>query len=266
KRKTTDGTTSGSFTSSLTGLSPGVTYYVRAYATNSVGTAYGNQVSFTTMASSGTVADIDGNLYNTVAIGTQVWMVENLKTTKYNDGKAIPLVTDDAAWGDLSTPAYCFYNNDAANKTIYGALYNWYTVNTGKLAPAGWHVPTDAEWTTLENNLIVNGYNYDGTTTGNKIATSLAATILWNTYTTVGTIGNDLIKNNTSGFTALPGGYRNYNSSFYFIGYYGYWWSSSVENSTTYAWPRYLYYNFAFLGRSSYPLIYGFSVRCVKDY
>src|SRR5664279_2133742 len=85
------------------------------------------------------VTDIDGNVYTTVTIGTQVWMVENLKTTKYNDGTSIPNITDGAAWESLTTPGYCFYNNEAANKTTYGALYNWYTVNSSKLAPTGWH-------------------------------------------------------------------------------------------------------------------------------
>jgi len=97
-----------------------------------------------------TVTDIDGNVYHIVAIGTQVWMAENLKTTKYNDGTFIPLVTDSTAWGNLSTPGYCWYNNDAATyKNTYGALYNWFTVNTGKLSPKGWHIPSDTEWETL---------------------------------------------------------------------------------------------------------------------
>ena len=178
-----------------------------------------------------TVVDVDGNVYSTVTIGTQIWMVENLKTTKYNDGTSIPLVSDDTAWFNLSTPGFCWYNNDAANKNIYGALYNWYTVNTNKLAPTGWHVPTDAEWAMLENYLIANGYNYDGTTTGNKIAKSLAATTLWNTYTTVGTIGYDLTKNNTSGFAGLPSGYRSYIGPFNYIGSNGYWWSSTETNT-----------------------------------
>ncbi|MCX6309152.1 MAG: fibrobacter succinogenes major paralogous domain-containing protein [Bacteroidia bacterium] len=262
--KTTDGSASGSFTCSLTGLLSGTTYYVRAYATNSEGTAYGNEVSFTTTTSSGSVTDMDGNVYTTVTIGTQTWMVENLKTTKYSDGTSIPLVSDGTAWAALSTPGYCYYNNDAANKNIYGALYNWYAVNTGKLAPTGWHVPTDAEWTILENYLIANGYNYDGTTSGNKIAKALAASMLWNTSTTVGAIGNDLTKNNTSGFTALPGGYRYSNGTFYSIGNYGNWWSST-EYSTTSAWYRNLNCNYSNLNRSVSTKSYGFSVRCVRD-
>ena len=126
--KTTDGTGTGSFTSSITGLSAGTTYYLRAYATNSAGTAYGSQGSFATTNSIvyGSVSDIDGNTYSTVTIGTQVWMAENLKTTKYKDGTAIPNVTASASWAALTTDAYSWYNNDATTyKSTYGALYNW---------------------------------------------------------------------------------------------------------------------------------------------
>jgi len=191
-------------------------------------------------------------------------MVENLKTTKYNDGTSIPYVTD-VNWSDISTPGYCFYNNDVANKNNYGALYNWYTVNTNKLAPTGWHVPTDAEWTTLENYLIANGYNYDGTTTGNKIAKSLAATTDWNSYSGTGTIGNDLTKNNTSGFAGLPGGCRDYVGSFYDVGDYGYWWSSTQYNAYN-AWNRFLDYDNSDVYRRYTNKQYGFSVRCVRDF
>jgi len=212
------------------------------------------------------VTDIDGNVYHTVTVGTQTWMVENLKTTKYNDGTSIPYTFDANTWSALSTPGYCYYNNDAANKITYGALYNWYTVNIGKLAPTGWHVPTDAELTTLENYLIAHGYNYDGTTTGNKIAKSLAATTLWNTYTTVGTIGYDLTKNNTSGFAGLPGGFRYPNGTFYNIGESGHWWSSTQGSSTANALYRGLYYYDNLVYRTNASMQYGFSVRCLRDF
>ena len=266
--KSADGTGTGAFTSSLTGLTAGTTYYVRAYATNSAGIAYGNELSFLTSSAGTTVTDIDGNIYNTVTIGTQVWMKENLKTTKYKDGTSIPLVTDGTAWSNLSTPGYCWYNNDAATyKTDYGALYNWHTVNTGNLCPTGWHAPTDTEWTTLENYLIANGYNYDGTTTGNKIAKSLASTTLWTSSSNTGSVGNTdypAIRNAT-GFTALPGGYRYYTGSFDDIGNYGHWWSST-EYSSTKAWYRFVSYDYSYV-YSCYSMTKncGFSVRCARD-
>ena len=134
----------------LGNLTNGIQYAIAVSAVNAQGeSGLSNVVTATP-----NVVDIDGNVYHTVTIGTQVWMVENLKTTKYNDGTAIPLVTDNTAWGALTTPGYCWYNNDSATyKNTYGALYNWYAVNTGKLAPTGWHVPTDSEWTVLTTYL-----------------------------------------------------------------------------------------------------------------
>ena len=209
--------------------------------------------------------DADGNNYTTVNIGTQIWMVQNLKTTKYNDGTAVPLVTDETAWYNLSTPAYCWYNNDATTyKNKYGALYNWYTVNTGKLAPTGWHVPTDTEWTSLENYLIANGYNYDGSNHGDYYAKSLSATTNWATDIYTGDIGNDLSKNNSTGFSALPDGGRSYDGSFFNVGYYGFWWSST-ESSTDTAWFRDMYYGYSYVGTYGIDKQDGFSVRCVRD-
>ena len=264
--KTTDGTGIGSYTSSITGLTAKTLYYVRAYFINGDGTVYGNQQSFTT---SNTVNDIDGNMYNTVKIGAQTWMVENLKTTKYNDGTSIPLISEGTAWSALSSPGYCLYNNVADNMGTYGVLYNWYTVNTAKLAPIGWHVPTDTEWTALENYLIANGFNFDGTTTGNKIGKSMAATSQWAVIygwaspSTTGTIGNDFSKNNTSGFAGFPGGFHS-NDGFYGVGDYGYWWSST-QNGMNNAWYRYLsnYYSGVYENYCSKQN--GYSVRCLKD-
>jgi len=255
---TTDGTGTGTFISALTGLTANTTYNVRAYATNSVGTAYGTQVSFTTPTA--TITDIDGNVYHTVTIGTQTWMVENMKTTRYNDGTAIPLVTDSTAWANQTTPGYCLYNNDAATyKNKYGALYNWYTVNTGKLAPTGWHVPTDAEWTTLTDYVTAN------LGTSQSVPISLAATIDWATYSWTGAIGNDLSKNNSTGFSALPGGYRYGNSTFGYVGFTGIWWSST-ESSTGNGWYRVLDSRASYVGRGYSGSGHdGFSVRCVRD-
>ncbi|MGB4293792.1 MAG: FISUMP domain-containing protein, partial [Bacteroidales bacterium] len=130
--------------------------------------------------------DVDGNRYKVIMIGNQLWMAENLRTTKYNDGTPIPLVTDNTAWSNLTSPGYCWYDNNSTNKDTYGALYNWYTVNTGKLCPSGWHVPSDDEWTIMQNYLIANGFNYDGTTYYNKYAKALASTTGWTSSAVTG--------------------------------------------------------------------------------
>ena len=195
--------------------------------------------------------DADGYNYPVVQIGDQVWMAENLKTTRYRNGDPIT-----EQWA---------YNNDANNAAKYGRLYTWYAATDSRgIAPAGWHVPTDAEWTTLQNYLIANGYNYDGTTIGNKIAKALATTTDWYTYTGTGTPGADLTKNNSSGFTALPGGNRLKDGTFGNIGYYGNWWSST-ELYTSSAWYRYLIYDGYGLYRGDRTKSYGFSVRCLRD-
>ena len=246
--KTTDGTGSGTFFSSITGLTNGTTYHVRAYATNSAGTGYGNDVSFTAaFPNCGNVTDIDGNIYTTVTIGTQCWMLENLKTTRYRDGSSIPTGLSDAAWQTTNSGAYAIYDNNPANNTIYGKLYNWYTVNTGKLAPAGWHVPTDAEWTTLTTYLG-----------GESIAgDKMKATTLWTPYT-------DIFNTNSSGFSGLPAGYRTSNGTYDYIGTNGYFWSST-EYSSIYAWYRTLFYKYSDAYRYFNFNGYGFSVRCIKD-
>jgi uncharacterized protein (TIGR02145 family) len=161
------------------------------------------------IANAGNVIDTDGNVYQTVRIGNQIWTVENLRVTKYNDGSAIPFDTSKEAWKNATTPKYCFVNNTIHSDSIkkFGALYNWYVVNpanTRKIAPVGWHIPTYAEWDTLQNYLIANGYTWDGSATGYAIAKSLAAKTDWWTYSGAGKIGCDLTKNNRSGFSALP--------------------------------------------------------------
>jgi uncharacterized protein (TIGR02145 family) len=218
------------------------------------------------IVSAGTVTDADGNVYQTVRIGTQVWTVDNLRTTKYNDNSAIPLITDSAAWVALSTPGYCYYDNTTNADSIkkFGALYNWYVVNTKKLAPMGWHVPTDAEWDTLQNYLIANGYNWDGSITGNMIAKSMAAKTDWITSVDAGGVGNDLTFNNRSGFSAFPGGSRNSIYGYFgYVGSYGNWWSATEVDASD-AYYRLLknvydfFYRFYFLKRC------GFSVRLVR--
>ena len=215
--------------------------------------------------SSATITDKDGNVYHTVKIGTQTWMVENLRTTKYSDGTSIPVVTDNTVWSNLLTGACCNYNNDEANSLKYGKLYNWYAVNTGKIAPIGWHVPTNEEWTMLENYLSVN------IGTSGSVAKALATTTDWLTSTNVGAIGNDLSKNNTCGFFALPGGlrYSGLDAQFSDLGKSADWWTST-EFTTVYskymAYSRTMYYyESSVLTFSTSIKMYGMSIRCIKD-
>ena len=201
-----------------------------------------------------TVTDIDGNIYQTVKIGTQVWIVENLKTTKYKNGKTIPLVTDNHTWSNLTSPGYCWYDNNIITyKDNYGALYNWYAVNTGKLCPSGWHVPTDDEWETL--------MTYMG-------GESVAGKNLKETGTTHW-LGHNTEANNESGFTALPGGWRDSvdpfcGATFREIGSCGYWWSST-KYSTVIAFSRNMRYNYNDAFKSDGSKVSGFSVRCLRN-
>lgn len=199
-------------------------------------------------APDGTVTDIEGNVYPTMKIGTQSWMVENLRVTKFNDNTAIPLVTNATDWKILFTPGYCWYNNDpATNKNIYGALYNWYTVNTGKLCPTGWHVPTDAEWITLTTYL-------GNVNAGGKLKET--GTTHWLVPNTGAT--------NESGFTALPGGSRWYDGVFGgIIGDHGGWWSSTTVNGDPIY--RYVYNNSSMVAHLVGDSNQALSVRCVKD-
>jgi uncharacterized protein (TIGR02145 family) len=194
--------------------------------------------------------DIDGNKYKTVTIGTQVWMAENLKTTKYNDGTPIPTVKENDEWAALKTPGFCWYNNDSiGNKKTYGALYNWYAVNTARLCPTGWHVPSESEWAKITTYLGEVGF------TGGKLKES--GTAHWRTPNTGAT--------NESGFTALPGGYRSFEGIFNSIGIYGYWWSSTEYNGTTV-----LFWNLRYKSNRLYKYTSekycGFSVRCIMDH
>ena len=199
----------------------------------------------------GFIPDADGNVYTSVTIGTQEWMSENLRTTKYSDGTAIPNVTDDTQWNSLSTGAWCSNNNSSSNDVTYGKLYNWYAVNTSKLCPTGWHVPTDAEWTILTDYLTANGHS-------GAEGTALKATSGWSGS------GNGT---DDYGFLGLPGGARGFNGRFGGIGYDGLWWSSSqiYAFSSDNAWIRNLYYYNDYVNRNSFSKKYGFSVRCLRD-
>jgi len=196
----------------------------------------------------GTVTDIDGNVYQTLTIGTQVWMAENLKVTQYRNGDDIPNVTDDGTWGGLTTGAYCNYNNNVNNVDTYGRLYNWYAVDDSRgLAPEGWHVPSDAEWQTLVD------YLGGDAVAGGKMKE--AGTIHWTSPNTGAT--------NESGFSALPGGARSTNGNDYGVTIYANFWSST--EFTSYAWGRGLPSNNLGISRGYYYKHFGFSIRCIKD-
>lgn len=212
-----------------------------------------------------TLTDIDGNIYNTIKIGTQTWMVENLKTTHYRNGDAILNITDNLEWTAYRAGAWCDFNNDAYNGIKYGKMYNWYVIGDSRgITPVGWHVPTDTEWTTLTNYLIANGFNYDGTTSGNKIAKSLATKTDWNFYNTAGVVGNDLTTNNITGFSALPSGLRGYKGVFGDFGNSAWWWSST-ETDFWDVWCTYLFYGNRGVLRVNTGKTNGFNIRCILD-
>jgi uncharacterized protein (TIGR02145 family) len=276
--KTDDGSGTGSFPSSIKGLASNTKYYVRAYAVNSVGTAYGNEVSFTTSGTTGSsgttqgvpcpgassVKDIDGNTYNTVQIGTQCWTKENLRVTKYSDGTSIPLdnsggtegIASDESWSKWVTGARTIYAHSEMNLATYGYLYNWYAARgiatTGgtsykNICPTGWHVPSEGEWSTLTTQLGERGI------AGGK----MKSTIGWNAPNTGAT--------NESGFTGLPGGIRDNSGEFGSLGSVGVWWSSSERDSKN-AGSLDLIFNSGFVNRY-YGSIKGdgLSVRCLRD-
>jgi uncharacterized protein (TIGR02145 family) len=252
------------FSANLMDLSANTTYYVRAFAINTAGTAYGNQISFTTSQTpsySGSVTDASGNTYSTIAIGTQIWMAENLRTTKYSDGSNITVVNSDNVWEanfkyTIYVPMMCWQNNDRSTNTAnkFGALYNWFAINPStngnkNICPTGWHVPSDAEWTTLTS------YLGGETIAGHKMRST--GIHFWGDQNQDAT--------NSSGFSALPGGLRSRTFSGGGDGDQGYWWSSTersyyIEN----AWYRSLS-TFSVVFRNYDLKENGYSIRCVKN-
>ena len=225
------------------------TYTVELMVSNDYGFDTETKINYITVESGGnSITDIDGNVYATIQIGEQKWMVVNLKTTKYNDGTFIELIADNAAWENNTTGAYCWLNNDEPQYgETNGALYNWNAVNRGNLCPNGWHVPTNDEWTVLKNYVAADGHS------GNE-GTALRATFGWPN----GGNGTD-----DYGFTALPGDMRFDNGNFSDFDF-GYWWSSTEYNPTN-AWFIGLYGNYNPIYQSNYSKQSGYSIRCLKD-
>jgi uncharacterized protein (TIGR02145 family) len=255
--KTTDGIGIASFTSNIIGLTANTTYFVRAYVSTNVGTDYGNEYSFTTQSLNvpgQNVIDIDGNIYNTSTNCGQTWMNSNLNVTHYRNGDVIPQITDPTAWATLTTGAWCYYANTSSNGTIYGKLYNWYAVNdTRGLAPAGYHIPSQLEWTNL---LTCLG---GGSVAGGAMKETGTTHWITNPGAT-----------NSSGFSGLPGGsrhntsYGSINFNFAYINFNGFWWSSSVNGAAQpLGLTLYSDNSGTLIGYSSQNN--GESVRCVKD-
>jgi uncharacterized protein (TIGR02145 family) len=254
---TVSGTESTDVYAVITGLSRKSTYYFRVKSIVDQDTAYGSsksfvttgpgssQVTFNSDRTYGTVEDVDGNIYRTIVIGAKTWMAENLRTTRFSDGSSIPFHAAASYWSDSASLGYSWYNNDSV---IYGAFYNWNTVNTGKLCPAGWHVPSNSEWSELI------------TETGgeNSAAASLKekGTEHW--------IASNPAATNESGFTALAGGYRTSLGLYNNIKHYAYFWTAT-ENTAYDAFCRFIYCEFESVNQTASTKLSGLSVRCVKD-
>jgi uncharacterized protein (TIGR02145 family) len=234
----------------ITGLESNKTYYARSYCINSAGTAYGDVVSFTTgMKTNETVTDIDGNIYHIIKIGSQVWMVENLKTTRYRDGSPIPNISNNDEWVKLKTGACCDYENKSSNSNTYGKLYNWYAAaDSRNIAPAGWRVPTSEDYDLLASYL--GGWKV----AGGKLKE--AGTAHWSSPNISGT--------NETGFTGLPAGRRDSSYSFEDLYYTGYFWTSSPpDNGSARCWM--IMQRRADFGKSSGYLENGYSIRCIRE-
>lgn len=267
------GSGGGEYDAMLQNLDPFREYFVRAYATNGAGTAYGEEISFRTLWDQSQVSDYEGNLYHTVQIGNQVWMTENLRSTRYADGSAIPVVADSSDWSSLAVDdrAYCWYLNDSGNKMIHGALYNWTAAMNGEpgndnnpsmvqgVCPAGWHLPSDEEWKELEVYLGMSRMEADkevwrGSDEGGKL--KLEGTEIWAEPNTGAT--------NESGFSGIPGGYRQTSGKYSFLDCYAVYWTTTPYDEES-AWHRNLLCDYEQVYRYHYSKGGGFSVRCMKN-
>ncbi|MBL4585997.1 MAG: fibrobacter succinogenes major paralogous domain-containing protein [Flavobacteriales bacterium] len=215
----------------------------------------------------GTVTDIDGNIYETVKIGTQVWMTENLRTTKYSNGDAIPNITADTTWEDATSSGWCWFDNDSENENVYGKLYNWFVVSDVRnVCPTGWHVPTDEDWKTLELYLGMDSVDVDS-------SGFLFRGIAQNIGGMMRAVGTDYwiapndSATNVSCFSGLPGGGRNTkDGTFTNLGYYAGWWTATEKTTGQGgAWYRSLSSENGSFSKSSYKFQNGVYIRCIKD-
>lgn len=247
--KTIQGNGTGTFASTLTGLNTNTTYFVRAYATNSNGTAYGNEIVFSSSSqSSNILTDVEGNEYNVVTIGNQTWMKENLRVSKFRNGDEIPTFLTNTAWQSIGSVAYSLFDDIPVNNSFYGKLYNGYVISDPRgVCPAGWHIPSDAEWMDLEN------YLGGRPVAGGKLKSTSSLWLQPNTGAT-----------DESGFSGMPGGYRNFNGGFFNSPRYAYWWSSTLNTTTSY-WSRSLQSTVIYVSRGSQSFTMGLSIRCIKD-
>jgi len=238
-------------------LTSGTEYTYRVCSKNAEGNSinYSNEFTITTPSTS--VSDIDGNIYPLVNICNQFWTKTNLNVTKYRNGDIIPQVTNIDEWSTLTTGAWCYYNNDQANETIYGKLYNWYAINDPRgIAPEGYHIPSNNEWSIMINCLDPNS---NGGTINPNIAGGKMKEFVNSNW-----LSPNVDATNSSGFSGLPGGSRRSNGLFTNMGSYGFWWSST-ELSNNLAIIRYLSYNFGSVDNFNCFKKEGFSVRCIKD-
>ncbi len=251
--KTTASLNAGSFNTSMFELTQNQLYFVRAFAINGAGAAYGNEIMFTTAS---TVTDIDGNVYTTLDIGSQKWMTENLRVSRYNNGDEIMHITDGAEWAYLGVTlegAWAWHNNNAGYDSDFGKLYNWFAVNDDRnLCPSGWHVPTIVEWDQLRDHLDPNA-NGNVNIAGDKMKTT--GTAFWKSPNTGAT--------NEPGFNAVPGGHRSDNGEFYDFDQAS-WWSSSFSDAAN-AHNYNLYHDYADAYHYVSTKHFGLSIRCVKD-
>ncbi len=266
-----EGTGTGEYTIQISHLEPLTRYYIRSFAVNEYGTAYSSSVSFSTL---GIISDVEGNQYQVVQIGNQVWMMENLRTTRYADGEAIPVVGSSTGWSDLPDPdggkALCWYDNDTLNRKDYGHLYTWAAATRGTasdsepsgvqgVCPDGWHIPSDEEWKTLEIHLGMtyreaSGFGGNGYDEGGKLKET--GTLHW--------LSPNVGATNESGFTALPGGYRSSSGIYREIQSFTMFWTAS-EHDGQYAFYRGLGYDHQVVIRNYTYLNNGLSVRCVRN-